>query len=240
MKKSNKKLITVALVIMLTVSLIGSAFAGSIFNTIKNAGKTLWNGVKTVGVAIYDTGVYVCTDDDAETAYRSTRKAAGKVKEAACDTADTFMKIGEDAGELLEGSVTVVKGLYDLGGASLKDVINYVTGDGEVSEAGRKAIEEIKGGCQQVGNGLLADVIKLCPGGSLIVAGGNTVINGVEFMAGSIDREEAKERLRNDFIDAAFGAGSYGIGTVTTTVGEKIVTTVVTEVAKALTKKGTE
>ena len=222
--KKMKKLTAAVLVITLTFVLIGNALAGSIMDTLKNTVKTAWNGLKTAGNAVCDTAVYVFTDDDARTAYRSTIKAAGKTADAATEVADAAKQIPKDAKDVYEGAKKVVNGAKELvKNGNLVDAYHYVTGNGTVNEETRRAMDQMKEGYRQMDNGLVLDVIKLVPGYGVIAAAGIDVVKtGAEYAVGYIDEEQVMGQLTKDLIDATVGAVAAGAGELVEGVGAEL------------------
>lgn len=240
--KLTKKLIALALALVLVFALVGNAMAGSIFGTIKNGFKTVWNGIKTAGTAVYDTGVYVFTDDDAATAYSSTMKAAGKTSEAARDTANSAAQIKDDACDVFMGVCKICEGAAELAvNGDVKSAYNYLMGDGPVDEQTRKAMERMAEGYKQADNGLVLDAISLIPGyGTFLSSGLDAVKTDAELTVGYITEEEANAHYKDDAINAAFGIVSAGMGTVVDSTGGTIVKTAVVTGAKETVKSATK
>ena len=234
--KNARKLTAVILIIVLVFTLIGNALAGSIIDTLKNGLKTAWNGVKTAGNAVCDTVEYVCTDKSAAEAYGDTVNAARNTQKAAYDTADAAKQIPKDAMDVAEGAKKVVAGAAELVRyGSLEDAYNYITGDGPVDGATKRAMDLMKNGYKQMDNGLILDVVKLVPVyGTVIAAGADAVKTGAEYALGYIDAEQAVNNLIKDTIDTVVGTATAGAGELV----EGVAAGIGVKVAGIATKEG--
>lgn len=233
--KNLKKVTALILITVLTVTLASTAFAGSIFDTLKNAGKTVWNGVRTVCHTVVDTGEYLFTDATAEYAYAETVNAAKDTADTAVDTGHSTVQIGKDAMDVVEGTVKIVDGTVDLiRNGNAKSAWNYITGDGKVDPETRKAMEKMVNGYDQMDNGLIIDCIKLVPGVGGVVAGG---IEGaktmIEHATGHITEEEYREECTNALIDMVTGAAGGAAGAVVEKTAAKVGVKIVTTAANA-------
>ncbi len=212
--KNLKKVTALILIVTLTFALMGTAFAGSIFDTLINVGKTAWNGLRTAGHAVVGTAEYLFTDDTAAEAFAGTLDAARDTANTAIDTANSTMKIGKDAMDVVEGVVKVGDGMIDLiryGNA--EDAWNYITGNGNVDPETWKAMEKMVNGYDQMDNGLILDCVKLVPGVGGLVAGGiEGVKNEVEHATGHITDEEYREGQTDALIDMLTGAAGGAAG----------------------------
>lgn len=234
-RKLLKTLTAIVLVLVLSFTFIANAFAGSILNTLKNAAKTCWNGLKTAGIAVYDTGKYLVTDQDAEKAYSGTVEAAKETKKKALDTADSAVQIGKDAVDVYEGAKKVLTGAKDLleENPPARDVINFFTGDGPVREETEQAMQKMKDGYKQMDNDLILDTVKLIPGyGTFIAAGADMVKSGVEYAAGYIDKDGLEKSMVDDLIDAGMGVVTGGAGTLVENTAGKVGIKLAGEAAK--------
>ena len=229
--KNLKKVTALILIAVLTVTLTTTAFAGSIFDTLINAGKTAWNGIRTAGHAVVGTAEYIFTDDTAEEAFAGTVKAAIQTAGTAKDTAKSTKQIAKDTMDVVEGAMKVGEGMVDLiRNGNAEGAWNYITGNGDVDPETWKAMEKMVNGYDQLDNGLILDCIKLVPGVGGLVAGG---IEGVKTMAehatGHITEEEFQEGCTDALIDMLTGgAGGAAGAAVEGTLGKvavKVVTT---------------
>ena len=74
-------------------------------------------------------------------------------------------------------------------------------------------------------NGLVLDMVSLLPGcGVVVAAGADVVKTGAELAAGYIDKEQAKDHIIRDTIDATVGTITCGVaGAVEGAVAKTVV-----------------
>lgn len=222
--KNMKKATALVLIAALTFTLMGTAFAGSIFETLINAGKTVWNGMCTAGHAVAGTAEYIFTDSTAAKAYTGTMKAAKDTADSAMDTAHSTMQIGKDAVDVAKGIEKVGEGVVDLmRSGNMNSAMHYITGKGDVDRATWEAMEKMVKGYDQMDNGLILDCVKLVPGVGGIVAGcAEAIKNEAEYATGHITEEKYQEGKINAAIDMLTGAAGGAAGAVVEGTGAKL------------------
>ena len=199
MKRGIRKLIAVlAIVCMITVS-ISAAFAGSLKDGWKWLWKTAWEEVKLAGQAIADTADYVFTSDDADTAYKSTKKQADKVVHAASMTADSAERVIKDAGDIKEGAKKMIEGTQEIyQGLQDEDPKKLMEEglNGVQGERTKKGMQKFSEGYRQADNGLIDDALDMLPGTGKVSTLYKTVKTVLEEETGYITKEEAAGRLQ--------------------------------------------
>ena len=222
--KNLKKVTALILIVTLTFTLMGTAFAGSIFDTLINAGKTAWNGIRTAGHAVVGTAEYLFTDDTVDEAFAGTLEAAMDTANTAINTAHSTVQICRDTVDVVKGMEKVGEGIVDLArNGNLDGAINYITGNGKVDRPTWEAMEKMVKGYDQMDNGLILDCVKLVPGVGGVVAGcAEAIKNEAEYATGHITEEKYREEQVNALIDIVTGAAGGAAGAAVEGTGAKL------------------
>lgn len=186
MKKNGiRKLIAViAVLCVTTVSLVSAASAGAVKDALGKMYDTAWDGLVTAGQAVYDTGVYLFTSDDAETAYNSTAKQAAKTASDAGELANNCEKAIEDGKNVVYGAQKMIEGYQELR-------------ESKTEEEKEKAVEKIKEGYRQADNEIVTDMMAYTSNGEIVAPAVKIVKAFGEYKAGYKDADEAKKDLDN-------------------------------------------
>lgn len=221
-----KKLIALLLALIIAVGCFTMASAGSIFDTISNAGKTIVHGVKTVGNAVIDTVDYAISDKTAAEAYANTVNSASKALDNAVNTGKSVAQVGCDAFDFAVGTVECAAGCVSTAACALYESGEYlITGDTDFS-ATTKCAKLAKEGYQKADNDFLFEAAMVA--GSAVglpgyaVAGVNAAKTAVEYSVGYKTGDELKTSLINTGVSVV-AAGASGVagsfaGTATKTV----------------------
>ncbi len=215
MKKLFAALMVMVILTVGCFSVLSTACAGSIFDTIGSIAKSAVHLVKTAGNGIKGVVLDAFTDTPSDECYKDARNSFDKVKENACDILENGKKIGTDFVDLLEGSKDVMVGAMGAMGTALYETEEWIrTGKKDYSLSGA-FVDTMKAGYKKADNGIFTDLAIIattaCGVPSYAVGIGQFAKSGVEWAAGYKDMSTAGREMITSGVSAITGGVCNGM-----------------------------
>ncbi len=241
--KMKKLIASLMIAVVLAVgcfSVIGTASAGSIFDTIASVAKTAVHAVKTAGNAIKGAALDAFTDTPTDECYQDMNNSIDKMKDNAGDILKNGKKIGTDFVDLAEGTGKMVTGALGTVGAAVYETEEWIrTGKKDYSYSSQ-FVDTMKDGYKEADNGLLTDVAIIastaCGVPSYVVAGAQLAKSGTEWAVGYKDGETAGKEMIAAGVSALTGGVCKGMDvSAVTNTAANYVTGTATQITMDLT-----
>ena len=211
MKKIIASLMIAVMLAVSCFSVIGTASAGSIFDTIGSLAKSAVHIVKAGCNGVKGIALDVFTDTPSDECYKDMHASYDKAVEHADNIIKNGEKVLDDFVDLAVGSKDVVVGAFGAAGTALYETEEWIrTGKKDYSRS-EAFVDTMKEGYKKADNGIFTDVAVIASSAfgvpAYFVAGAQLVKSGTELAVGYKDGGEAAKEM----VAAGFSGVTCGL-----------------------------